>query len=343
MNQNGMSSFYCLVLTLLLSGPVMAQQEIVDEGPFIPEDIKNWFQVEILVFAKHFKDIDSQLTNEDAEVIWHEKPYLIPTNIAELIPEKGVERPPQNLEELNTLSHSLQYQTTVRVVPADSTVELEDISLWLAGIKGSHTKKDSLEVIADPESLGQYWPYIKSIQIPDAIFDDTPLNDFYPTNEEDLDSLVEEDAITQVPLKEAFQTLSSKQFKLRDTARRIGRSKNYRVLVHQAWHQPVPRRGQGLPILIRLEDESAKSTPLIGQVTVELGRFLHTEILLQYERWLEKTASIDVTDPEAQVSVELYKEYMTMETKLKMHSNELHYADHPYLSALVIITPYPTK
>ena len=135
-----------------------------------------------------------------------------------------------------------------------------------------------------------------------------------------------------------------------------------RILMHGAWLQPVPERGNPQPILIQSNEAIADRWRIEGTLAITLGRFLHVAAELWYQPdsgstegtrldpsaagWFSLTndptrdtavlAGIpfdlnDVVDPELP--------YQVLSELRRMRSGELHYLDHPSFGVLIRVTP----
>lgn len=331
-----------LALWLAASGNVVGQN---NAASYDPDNAESWYQIEVIVFLNDFKTIDPQAdgsahdAHANKEALWHKKTRLLPTMVHALIPVKGIERRPQTLGELNSLMYSSEYAPDIHIIPIGSTVELEDTLFFLQTIKPLYGSADSLAAIAEPDSLGQYWPYIKPLEISSSMLDKAVSDSLGLQAEEDTPEFESEEApVIRISADKAFRRLPDSELKLLKAAQRIKRSANYRLLTHQSWYQPVPPRGDGFPILLGIAGKdsygSTVDTYLTGTVTAERGRFLHAHVNLQYILPIEDEASGYSNTLEPPTA------YMKLDARVKMNGNELHYMDHPHLNALILFSPY---
>ena len=58
-------------------------------------------------------------------------------------------------------------------------------------------------------------------------------------------------------------------------ARSLERSGRYRVLLHQAWRQPMPEEREARAILIQAGERSGATYEIEGTLRFHLSRFLH--------------------------------------------------------------------
>jgi hypothetical protein len=75
---------------------------------------------------------------------------------------------------------------------------------------------------------------------------------------------------------EAYGALPEQDFVLDKIARSLGRSSRYRVLLHQAWRQPMDDESNARPILIQAGDRVGDIYEIDGTLRFHLSRFLHT-------------------------------------------------------------------
>ncbi len=80
--------------------------------------------------------------------------------------------------------------------------------------------------------------------------------------------------------REAFVLLPADERALNRHATAINRSNQYRVLLHQAWRQPMLADDQAPWILIGAGDEYGPHRELEGSIQLSVGRFLHLETRL---------------------------------------------------------------
>lgn len=375
-----------LYLTFVLASATLWGQE-TDIAPVMPVEgvaksvDPNWHRVEIIVFIK--PALLPEETNEDTnnetppdnpeqevqaeEKIWLHSRQNFPENLRSLTAIEGAEYSPRTVEQFSALLDSVEYAPIVRLVPMHSTPELEDISFWLENFGRYHGAQQSLDVIAQPDTLGQYWPYIEPLSLGLNGFGEQ--SDLNAPGAERLETLPydesgefiftdgDEEAVVKIPADQAFRSVPSADFQLKSEARRIRNSGSYQLLIHESWQQPVPERGAGLSVLIQAAPDSADAVSaddalLKGTVKVESGRFLHAQVILWYanqqqqppthppdfseERVREDEA---VTKEDEAAAKEQYA-YLEMSTQTRLRTGELHYLDHPRLGALLIITPY---
>jgi hypothetical protein len=173
------------------------------------------------------------------------------------------------------------------------------------------------------------------------------------------------------PLSEAEWTLSQEKTALE-------RSRNYRVLYHQSWMQPVPGRNRVVPIRIDAGELYGSQHELQGYIELSVERFLHLTTNLQLIRYAQtdnpfrliddsddaqSTNATNATrtfnglslDQEASAlgsnvfdtdiitsnnnQYYVATESIQMKQRRRMRSAELHYIDNPEFGLLIHILP----
>lgn len=181
-------------------------------------------------------------------------------------------------------------------------------------------------------------------------------------------------------LDEAFVTLDSEQWQLRDIATSILRQAPFRLLFHKAWRQPTLGRQDAISVLVRGGDRYDDHRELEGWLQLSVERYLH----LKTDLWLSSFKStaglrelpwpklppiplslaapqVDSSEaspfpdsglndlvPATRQQPLFYladRQYVVDRTVVlrqsrRMRSDELHYIDHPLMGVLVKVTPY---
>jgi len=148
----------------------------------------------------------------------------------------------------------------------------------------------------------------------------------------------------------AFRAVADADRNLAGAARSIRRSKDYRMLLHQSWTQPID--AQSTAILLQGGDQFGDQFELEGTLSVRRSRFLHVETDLWLTRF-EATGSMQdpfQDHPMAEVYPALllaaarglnhepgYRYHMAQQRRLR--SNEVHYLDHPQFGIIIEIRP----
>ncbi len=169
--------------------------------------------------------------------------------------------------------------------------------------------------------------------------------------EVDLKSILFSDA------PRAFQRLDNNALTLSRIAGSISRSSRYRMLLHQAWRQPLLAGGDATPVLFQAGSRHANWYEVDGTLTFRRSRFLHVDANLWFTRFAEiqdQLAPAIPSDIDAE-SLRRYPELLKAEqssdawipvhshqmtTTRRMRSSTLHYLDHPYFGVVVQIDQF---
>ena len=180
------------------------------------------------------------------------------------------------------------------------------------------------------------------------------------------DALTPEEASPPLMLSpiqpEPFRLLPRDERLLNDVASNIRRSQGYRFIHHYAWRQPIGMANKATPILIQAGKHYDEQFEIDGYITIRRLRYLHVEAHLWFNEFTLRDALSPATStpvaayqmppgisPEGynklktwEASRHIYKIVRThkMQQSRKMHSNSLHYIDHPYFGILVSINRY---
>lgn len=169
-----------------------------------------------------------------------------------------------------------------------------------------------------------------------------------------------------MPLSEAEWTLGAEKTALEE-------NRNYRVLYHQSWVQPVPGRNDVVPIRIDAGDVYGSQHELQGYLELYVERYLHLSTDLQLIRYTqtdnpfrlidEDVRAGNSTSPFMGLSLDqqadalgsevfdtevitsnnnqyyVATESIEMKQRRRMRSTELHYIDNPEMGLLIYIVP----
>lgn len=179
--------------------------------------------------------------------------------------------------------------------------------------------------------------------------------------------------VEQLPIP--FRPLSEPEWTLAEEKAALESSRNYRVLYHQSWVQPVPGRNDIVPIRIDAGDVYGSQHELQGYLDLYVERYLHLNTDLQLVRYTQTdnpfrliddnaiTGSSDESLPFSGLSLDqeasalgsnvfdtdiitsnnnqyfVATESIEMKQRRRMRSSELHYIDNPELGLLIYIVP----
>jgi hypothetical protein len=175
--------------------------------------------------------------------------------------------------------------------------------------------------------------------------------------------------VTVQPNTEAgyFTYLPPEKRGLQHSRNALARRNQYRILFHETWLQPVTAIEKATPLILHGGRQYGDYYELQGTLTVGANRFLH----VQTDFWLSEFSSSDPhhtiygvqltlpreprnqpiqadrewenepIDPFEELSTPDYQvnQVIVLRQKRRMRSGELHYLDHPRLSALIKIIP----
>jgi hypothetical protein len=150
------------------------------------------------------------------------------------------------------------------------------------------------------------------------------------------------------PLRNGLNEISSRHYKLANSAAHIRQSQHFKLLAHFAWTQPRLSENRSLPILFTKSPYNENLPE--GEIKLHVSRFLHMNVDLA------QTECVPVKNKPAET---VYKPNSTAASTMtytghtsecieytyqfkqhrKMRSRELHYLDNPVFGMLVYITP----
>jgi hypothetical protein len=178
--------------------------------------------------------------------------------------------------------------------------------------------------------------------------------------------------------KSQLSALKSDRYVLRRYRDALARSEKFRILAHKAWSQQMANEAQSPAIIIDGGEEIGNHRELEGYIKVHIARFLHVTsnlwltdidansvdasikkptlpaepsrakagILKLTNTSAIKTRQIDdndrlLNDINNEFSADYNSPYpiITLQSKTKMRSNELHYVDHPAMGIMIFMTP----
>lgn len=120
------------------------------------------------------------------------------------------------------------------------------------------------------------------------------------------------------------------RIRLTREAAALERSKDYRVLFHQAWRMRLVSEAKSIPLLIEGGDYFAGMPELQGKLKLSVARYLH----LETDLFLNTFDAVNPTSYKVLNSAGMHQ-------RRRMRSNELHFIDSPYLGLLIKIDRAP--
>ncbi len=167
-------------------------------------------------------------------------------------------------------------------------------------------------------------------------------------------------------LAEFEASLYDKALKLQETltldepVARLTWQDRHRILFHQRWLQPVPPRGEPLPVLVQTGPVTDDLHELEGTLALTVGRYLHLRATLWLQEWAHApqpqaeppdppnfpdSADGDASEALAQENALAppaaapERRYVAIDESRRMRSGEMHYIDHPRFGVLVRVDP----
>jgi len=148
-----------------------------------------------------------------------------------------------------------------------------------------------------------------------------------------------------------FQLLPSNQLRMKNEEQKLARQKNYHLLLHIAWRQPLPYKKSVETIHIvggnAYNDEgkvlgnadlfggTADLTPYIWQIEGSVQVFKGHYVELNTEFNLNDLPNVSQTPSNSVYQLDTYH----LKQHRRLSNGELNYLDHPKFGILVLITP----
>ena len=150
--------------------------------------------------------------------------------------------------------------------------------------------------------------------------------------EEETDSK----SVTKPENRKFFEIDIGEKFSLASEVESFEKSRDYRVIGHFSWFQPIAEEDSSIPLLI--ETDKFKGSKIFGTLNVYKKRFLHSDFNFFLADEVEESESQELrlflTRESPEEYVILSKEdsmklnYQLKQSR-KLKSGELHYIDHP--------------
>lgn len=272
-----------------------------------------WYQVDVVVFRNNsaLAAADEKLFDASVQPRW-------PADIGMLLPAPG-----ETLQHASTRTLNLAWQTqppqlTLLDFGLDADTYLAaELAQRVAQPRtdtdlGFLRELDRLDWAAPPPETPPGSPSdLPPEPAPEAAVDDE--------QEELAEALAEElQEEPQIPADWAFRQVQGRERLLIQEVARLNRARDYEVLERLSWRQPFTDDAAASPVMIDVQNEHGT---LLGSVSVDLRRFLHTHVELYYR-------PPDLTSAEG---------WLHVSQSRRMRSGETHYLDHPSLGVLVRI------
>lgn len=153
--------------------------------------------------------------------------------------------------------------------------------------------------------------------------------------------------------RDAFVALPASEHDFTQTNRALSQSSDYRILLHQAWRQPVLRADGAIPIAVVGGRQFDAEHELQGTLTIRFNQsrdrvLLDTDLrLAQFSTRPPATtgANTATVNSESAGTDDQQQQFFAtrvfpMRDSRAMRSNEFHYLDHPAMGILVQVFPY---
>jgi len=305
------------------------------------EDYKNWYQVEIIVFALN--------KPTPGDEVWPLAPLSYPSDMVRISPEDDNTLSPHTLRQLNQiLAHEA-------LLP-DEDASSDEISPATSFLFESRSRFK----VPSPQNNRQLPENAEQTRSVEGEDDSPPPDAADPAMASDNQATLERQTVnyddffdTDEP--QAFRAIGAKHRTLNAFARSINRSSLYRMILHQAWRQPIDK--EATPVLIQAGKHYDDSYEVDGSIGISRSRFLHLTTDLWYTNFTSRyqQASLPITLDLPPEVASKYPEVTTWESErgnyLPIHSHKLdqsrrmrsatvHFIDHPYFGILVRIDQF---
>ena len=167
---------------------------------------------------------------------------------------------------------------------------------------------------------------------------------------------------TQPASKFQFTQLPEEQMVLANAFQRLKRSRDVEILDMNAWQQALP---EGAVPPMKIKNTASKERTLFGELQLKKSRYTHAEfklylaqkISLPYQDakdwFLDKNTSLKLIDLITPVSnpsslaesigtSELYQNIRYLDESRRIKEGEVHYIDHPVISAIITMKEIPS-
>lgn len=204
---------------------------------------------------------------------------------------------------------------------------------------------DSNEIFEEPVlDLGNDLALLSSLEYPKFIEPPAldlqyPFQDFFidvNSPQVEVEEEIESELIRKPKNRDFFQIDAGEKFSLSEEVDLFKRSRDYRVIGHYSWFQPILTEESAKPLLI--DSEIFKDNKIFGSLKIYKKRFLHTDFNFFLA---ETTTDLDFQNLTIPLEAETNEGYEVLSEKdsmkvtfqinqsRKLKSGELHYIDHP--------------
>lgn len=232
---------------------------------------KDWFHIEVIIFENTARGKDSK---NDTEYTRKTHKRIFPPNLASLSPYADEAIGPVNEEQRAVVRDSVLRESWVNFYqqegPYSASEAFTFFNGWLVDTLKDSNKK-LLEELDDPDALTQFWPHIPKLE-----FESGPTVETKPPSEDDYDGEFPFD----IPAQLSFRILTEKELILKKEIARLNKHKEYKILLHRAWRQPIFQRENAIAIALASELNSQLQSRLEGYISIEREKFLHVNALI---------------------------------------------------------------
>jgi hypothetical protein len=293
----------------------------------------DWYQIELIIFKQN-KLLDS---NE----IWPLDSLSYPHNIVKISTLEELK--PQTLKQLEDLLayKSLVFEEDSSMPGSTQSQPADNFVFKSRSRKASTPTNVALETNENID-----------VEILESIDQTLLENDGFQNGfQESIEDLM----VNQKRL--AFESLDKSEHQLTSIARSINRSSLYKMLLHQAWLQPVSSIETIRPILIQTGDHFGDSYEIDGTIKISRSRFLHLDTDLWFTEFASRYQQTS-TPLTLNLSPETAKKYANVVNwesnrgryipvhahrlihSRRMRRSTLHYIDHPRFGILIQIEKF---
>lgn len=319
-----------------------------------------WFQIELLIFANEEKTADSEF--------WPSIELHYPAKMITIGPWRDELLQPTNLGQLNDV---IEYRKIIESAATDQVAHVsnsEDEFLFDTN-KRAPRRRNRFSTLDAEDLMSGLNPdsaeFEANASVPPSATTQSANRDSAVQDNAESVAMQLQELFSSKRTADAFRSLPEEELNLRNIARRLQRSANYRVLYHVGWRQPIGAIEQAIPILVQAGNRFDDYYELDGTVTISLARYLHLDTDLWFTSFLPRYGSqrkLAATQPSRAVFstderelISQYPELYRFESRRdsyrpertqrlaqsrRMRTARLHYLDHPAFGLMVKITDY---
>lgn len=357
---------FCLALipaSTLAQNGLSAAEEVVNE--------ERWYQVELIIFARNHVPPSAQ-ENWDRNAVLAYPPQWV---------ELGDPKQPIKLNEQTSLFESGPTSFGSFDFQASESFFNQTGSSPAPSAPDSDTVIDDASSPQNPPATDNNGEQTNNVQ---RVDDSKQSNeaDFESESSASLsnaDEALSEPTVTWPDInQDAFYQLPKELLALNPLAHDLQRKREYRVLYHEGWRQPVADETEAKSVIVSGGKQYGEHTELEGSIMISVSRYLHfhsnlwfAEFTPNYGQTAENWSQLpdrpqvniqpqfnrefnyrhDGSNTEARpVLITEYSKILqqpflidqlyTLKQRRRMRSGEIHYIDHPKLGIVVKVSPF---